>query len=111
MEGILDPIRVISPNEKNTRVKGKLTIFNLLVKPRFFFMFSGKKYNFMHLCLSKCIKLYNSQKRKIYVPTLPNVFRPVTQHTFFFFLIFSCFMELDSIRVIRPTVTPVLRVN
>ena len=66
---------------------------NLLVKPRIFFKFSGKKNIFvMHferqIRLSKCIKLYLSPPppKKICVPTLPKIFRPTTLNTFFFYL-------------------------
>ena len=39
---------------------------------------------------SKCIKLYffpeKKKKKKIYVPTLPKIFRPVTRNTLIFFI-------------------------
>ena len=58
------------PNKKIPVFRVTLPYLNLLVKPRIFFKFSRKIYNFMH-CLSKCIKLYFFQKkiiiRKIYV--------------------------------------------
>ena len=82
---------------------------NLLVKPRIFFRFSGKK-NIISCILKgkmpfKSIKLYFFQNlpfkihkiifffqknknnlKKMCVPTLPKIFRPVTRNTLIFFI-------------------------
>ena len=68
---------------------------NLPMKPRFFIMFSGKKYNFMHLkgkmkCLSKCIFFFFFSRKKLIKNklcflTLPKIFKPVTRNIFFLF--------------------------
>ena len=48
----------IRPNKKNTPVfRVSQPYLNLLVKPSFFFRFSGKIYNLMHFAFSKFIKL------------------------------------------------------
>ena len=87
----------IRPNKKKQTPMFRVTgpYLNFVVKPRIFFRYSGKKYNFMHFerrnkitffskCLSKCIKLYFFQK-KICVPTLPKIFRLVTRNTLIFY--------------------------
>ena len=54
------------------------------MKPRIIFGFSGKKDNVMHFeSLSKCLNCIYFEK-KIYVPTLPEIFRPVTRNTHIF---------------------------
>ena len=76
---------------KNTCDEGNL---NLLVKPRIFFKFSGKN---IILCILKGempfkmhkITLFFSRKKrvkKICVPTLLKIVRPITLNTLVFFL-------------------------
>ena len=63
---------------------------NLLVKPRTFSRFSGKK----NTCIIYCIlqgkmpfKMHQIKlKKNICVPTLLKIFRPVTQNTLIFYL-------------------------
>ena len=73
---------------------------NLLVKPRIFFMFSGKNVNFgilkgkmpfkMHkiIYFLKPFKMHKIIffRKKIRVLTLPKIFRPVTRNTLIFYL-------------------------
>ena len=66
---------------------------NLLVKPRIFFRFSGKKYNLMHFerrnDFQNVETIFFPRKKKclekINVPTLPKTLRPITRNTLIFF--------------------------
>ena len=58
----------IRPYKKILVFRVTRAYLNLLVKPGIFFMFSAKKYNFMHferrICLSKCIQLHFFPEKK-----------------------------------------------
>ena len=55
---------------------------NLLMKPWIFFRFSGEN---IILCILKGEMPFKMHK-KVYVPTLPKIFRPATGNTHFFYL-------------------------
>ena len=73
----------VGPNKKNTHVpvfRVTQPYLNLLVKHRTFFRFSGKHIILFTLRRHKIIFF----PEKIYVPSLPKIFRPVTQNTLIF---------------------------
>ena len=78
-------------NESLLRQKKKYlcSYLNFLVKPRFFFRFSGKN---IFLCILKGYMPFKMHKiiffsrKKICVPTLPKIFRSVTETYLFFYL-------------------------
>ena len=83
---------VIKQNKKIPVFRVTRPYLNLLVKPRIFFRFSGKN---RILCILKGkmpfkmlkIVFYSRKKdKKMCVPTLPKIFRPVTPNKLIFFI-------------------------
>ena len=83
-------IHEIRPNKQISEFRVTRIYLNLLVKPRFVFQISGKMYNFMHF------EFFFFFWKKMCVPTLSKILRPVTRNTLIFLFGLSSDLPKDT---------------